>query len=155
MDCVLRSQEGIKWYLGKCFLTQEFYVCFYIPCWDMECSALLSCETVDPKLYSLPLCLVQPFSGCCSKLNLWRRCTPFILRTRNKSRVLTGSMLSDELNTFMKELPTIYWQCLSFFFFIVIVLVLLVWLDLLDFPRNFSAVVVKVLTLDLLNFYVV
>ena len=76
-------------------------------------SSSLSCARLDPKLCSLPLWYRHP-CGCCWKLRLWRREPPFSLRIRAKTRVLAGSMLSVELNAFMKELPAVYLHYLSF-----------------------------------------
>lgn len=121
-------------------------------------SSSVHCETIDPKLFTSSVLGTTILPGSCWKLNLWRRClSSLILRTRNKSTVLISSMRSDELNvnTFMKELPTVYLQYLGWFIFLIVILVLPVLLELLDFPRNFSAVAIKVLTLDLLNFYIV
>lgn len=134
---------------------QEFYLVFTFLVWTWSFQFCKLLNNGPKKLCSLPLYLAQPFS-----LAIWNWIcegeVSFILGTRNKSRVLTSSMYSDELNIFRKELPTIYLQYLScFIFLIVIFLVLPVLLELLDFPKTFSAVAVKVRALNLLNHYIV
>ena len=74
-----------------------------------------SCATLDPKLCSLPLCLVPSSFRLLLEIKVVKEGEPpFILRIRTKTRVLTVSMLSVELNAIMKELPTVYLHHLSF-----------------------------------------
>lgn len=93
--------------------------------------------------------------GYYSKLNLQRRCPPSILQVGIRVEFQCKLHAFWWIKYIYERITSYIFAVSELILLIVIFCVLPVLLELLDFPRTFLTVVVKVLTLCLLNCYIV